>query len=238
MVPAPRPASSSALPRDLPGPAGRASSDPPKQSPRRNEPADPARRAAFDLLRAVDERDAYANLVLPGMLRDRGLTGRDAAFATELGYGTLRGQGTYDAVIGACVDRPLDQLDPPVRDVLRLGAHQVLAMRTPPHAAVSATVALCRGRRRARTGRVGERGAAQGVGPDLEAWVAQLGPDPATDRAGWLALRHAHPRWVVSAFADALGGDWDEVAAALAADNVPARVTLAARPGRRRRRRI
>ena len=205
---------------------------PRKPPPRRPEPEDPARRAAFDLLRAVDERDAYANLVLPGLLRDRRLSSRDAAFATELAYGTLRALGTYDVVLGACVDRPVDKLDPPVRDVLRLGAHQLLAMRTPPHAAVSATVSLAR--------------SAVGPGPaglvnavlrkvsahDLDAWVDRLAPDPATDRAGHLALRHAHPRWVVSAFADALGGDWDEVGAALAADNAAPRVSLAARPGR------
>ncbi len=43
--------------------------------------------------------DAYANLVLPQLLRERRITGRDAAFATELVGGTLRGQGSYDAVI-------------------------------------------------------------------------------------------------------------------------------------------
>jgi 16S rRNA (cytosine967-C5)-methyltransferase len=216
------------------GPPRRGSSRPPqrKPSPRRPEPEDAPRRAAFDVLRAVAERDAYANLVLPGLLRERGLTGRDAAFATELAYGTLRGQGTYDVVIGACVDRPVEKLDPPVLDVLRLGAHQLLAMRTPPHAAVSASVEVCR--------------AAAGPGPaglvnavlrkvaahDLDGWAAELGPDDASDRAGYLALRHAHPRWIVSSFADALGGDWNEVEAALAADNAPPRVTLAARPGR------
>ena len=35
--------------------------------------ADAPRRVAFDLLRAVEEKDAYANLALPGLLRDRGL---------------------------------------------------------------------------------------------------------------------------------------------------------------------
>ncbi|HEV2253719.1 MAG TPA: transcription antitermination factor NusB, partial [Streptosporangiaceae bacterium] len=72
--------------------------------------ADPARRAAYDVLRAVADRDAYANLLLPALLTERGLTGRDAAFATELTYGTLRGRGTYDAIVAACSDR--DQLDP------------------------------------------------------------------------------------------------------------------------------
>src|SRR5690349_993722 len=89
---------------------------------------DPARRAAYDVLRAVADRDAYANLLLPALLTERGLTGRDAAFATELTYGTLRGRGTYDAILAACSDR--DDLDPPVRDVLRLGPPS--CSRSPP----------------------------------------------------------------------------------------------------------
>jgi 16S rRNA (cytosine967-C5)-methyltransferase len=187
---------------------------------------------AFDLLRAVDERDAYANLTLPGLLRDRGLDGRDAGFATELGYGTLRGRGTYDAVLAACVDRPLDQVDPPVRDVLRLGAHQLLAMRVPPHAAVGATVELARavlGESRASfvnavLRKVGRR--------DLAAWLAEVAPAYDSDPLGHLAVVHSHPRWIVSALRDALGGDLDETARLLAADNRPAEVTLVARPGR------
>ena len=71
---------------------------PPNRRPPRRKPLDPARRAAFDVLRAVSERDAYANLALPAMLRDRGITGRDAAFATELAYGTCRTRGLLDAV--------------------------------------------------------------------------------------------------------------------------------------------
>ena len=106
--------------------------------------SDPARLAAYDVLVAVRERDAYANLVLPGLLRERRLDTRDAAFATELAYGTLRGKGLYDEVLQACVDRPLAQVDPPVLDLLRLGAHQLLRMRVPSHAAVSATVDLAR----------------------------------------------------------------------------------------------
>ena len=110
----------------------------------RRPTADPARPAAFDVLRAVAERDAYANLLLPSVLRERRLTGRDAALATELAYGTLRGQGTYDAILAVCSDRGLDQIDPPVRQVLRLGAHQLLATRIGAHAAVATSVDLAR----------------------------------------------------------------------------------------------
>jgi 16S rRNA (cytosine967-C5)-methyltransferase len=210
---------------------------PARRSARRAVPAgrpakDPPRRAALDVLRAVAERDAYANLLLPALLRERRITGRDAAFATELVYGTLRGLGTYDAVLDACTDRPLDAVDPAVRDVLRLGAHQLLAMRVPAHAAVSTTVDLAR--------------AATGPGParfvnavlrrmaqhDWDGWISRLAPPYDTDPIGNLALTYSHPRWVVTAFADALGGDLAEVANLLGADNAPPRVTLAARPGR------
>ena len=74
---------------------------PSSKRPPRRKPLDPARRAAFDVLRAVSERDAYANLALPALLRERGITGRDAAFATELTYGTCRTRGLLDAVIDA-----------------------------------------------------------------------------------------------------------------------------------------
>ena len=107
-------------------------------------PADPARLAAYDLLRAVDEQDAYANLVLPRLLVSRGLAGRDAALATELGYGTLRSIGTLDAILARCVDRSYAEVDADVRDLLRLGAYQALRTRVPSHAAVTTTVDLTR----------------------------------------------------------------------------------------------
>ena len=195
--------------------------------PYRPPAVDPARRAAYDLLEAVRTRDAYANLVLPGLLRERRLDTRDAAFATELGYGALRGQGLYDAVLQACVDRPLDKVDPPVLDVLRLGAHQLLRMRVPTHAAVSATVDLAR--RVVSAGPVAFVNAVlrKVAAQDLEAWVGQLAPTD--DPVGALALRHSHPRWIASAFRDALGGDIDETARALAADDARPEVHLVAR---------
>ena len=76
------------------GSSGRAQRPPGSRPKRRGKPApDAPRRVAFDLLRAVDERGAYANLALPGLLRDRSLSGRDAAFATELGEFVSRVQG-------------------------------------------------------------------------------------------------------------------------------------------------
>ncbi len=196
---------------------------PARPAPRRD--ADPARRAAYDLLRAVEERDAYANLTLPALLRERGLTGRDAAFATELGYGTLRATGTLDAILARCADRPLTAMDPPVRAALRLGAYQVLRTRVPPHAAVSATVDLAPRRAAGFVNAVLRRVARQ----DWDGWVAAVAPG---DPVGDLAIRYAHPEWVVAAFRAALGGDLTETAAALAADDARPQTHLVVRPGR------
>ncbi|MBF5083593.1 transcription antitermination factor NusB [Quadrisphaera sp. INWT6] len=198
---------------------------------------DPARRVAFDVLRAVEEQDAYANLVLPRLLREQRLDTRDAAFATELAYGALRGRGTYDAVLAACVDRPLDQLDPPLLDALRLGAHQLLATRVAQHAAVSETVALVRGA--VGTGASGLANAVlrRVAARDLAAWLDEVAPPsegPGADPVGALAVRESHPAWVVRAMREALvaaGRPASELQALLAADNARPLVALAALPG-------
>ena len=200
--------------------------------PARSKPAyrpkvkDATRLTAYDVLKAVREQDAYANLVLPGLLRDRGIEGRDAALATELAYGTLRAQGQLDAVLQACVDRPLDKVDPPVRDVLRLGAYQLLRTRIPQHAAVSATVDLARVVLTA--GPVGFVNAVlrKVSAHDLAGWLEELRPEDAVDA---VALDTAHPRWVAQAFRDALGGDLAEARAALVADDTRPEVHLVAR---------
>ena len=190
---------------------------------------DPARRAAYDVLRAVADRDAYANLLLPALLTERGLTGRDASFATELTYGTLRGRGSYDAILAACSDR--DDIDPPVRDVLRLGAHQLLATRVGDHAAVATSVDLvkdvCGPRPSGFVNAVLRRVATR----DLDSWIQIVAPDRSGDPSGYLAVRYSYPRWIVDAFRDALGPDAAEIDDALAAGNVRPQVVLALSPG-------
>lgn len=195
-------------------------------APKRRRP-DRARRLAFDVLRAVHTDGAYANLALAALLSSRGLTGRDAAFATELVSGTCRRQGSYDEIIAAAAGRAPTSFQPAVLDLLRLGAHQVLSMRVPVPAAVAAMVDLA-------AATVGERvtGVTNAVlrrvaAHDLDGWLDQLsaGRDP-LDR---LALVTSHPRWVVDAFADVLPAD--ELPAALEADNDNPQVTLVVRPG-------
>ncbi|MCR6713341.1 MAG: rRNA small subunit methyltransferase B [Demequina sp.] len=191
---------------------------------------DAAREAAFRCVRAVDAEEAYANLAMPGILAALSLSGRDAAFATELAYGTLRMHGFYDAVIAHAAKREPSALDAPVRWSLWLGAHQALSMRVPPHAAVSETVDLARRHGGPRVAPLVNAVMRRIVERKLDAWVALVAPSSSRED---LAIRHSHPEWVVNALAEALAADGrpEQLEQVLVADNAPAAVTLVARPG-------
>ena len=195
---------------------------------RRGTRTDRPRQAALDVLTAVRVDDAYANLVLPQVVRRHGLDARDAAFATELASGTIRLQGLYDAVIEACLTRP--RLQPEVRDVLRIGCHQLLSLRVPDHAAISSSVDLAR----ANVG-TGPTGLVNAVlrkvaSRTVEEWARRVAPDRGEDEVGHLAVARSHPRWMVELLAEALP-DPSGLDDLLTANNTPPRVMLVARPG-------
>lgn len=194
--------------------------------------ASPPRRVAYEVIRAVHESDAYANLLLPRAIERAGLTGADAALATELTYGTLRREGTYDAIIHLAADRPVQEIDGPVLDALRLGVHQLVATRVPSHAAVHESVELVR----ASSGR-GAAGFANAVLRRVSRdtpgeWLAQAEETGRSDDER-LGIASSHPVWVVRAFRRALAaeGRAEELGALLTADNAAPRVTMAALPG-------
>jgi 16S rRNA (cytosine967-C5)-methyltransferase len=195
------------------------------------------RRIAYDVLTAVRESDAYANLLLPVRLERSGLSSADAALATELTYGTLRMRGYYDAVIRIAAHRQIDQIEPAVCDVLRLGAHQLLSMRVPSHAAVNETVRVAgQAIGRSRVGFV--NGVLRGIARTTpEKWRTRV-LDDATNPDEAIAELNSHPVWIVRALRQALaaerraGVDLEaELEALLQADNAAPRVNLIALPG-------
>jgi 16S rRNA (cytosine967-C5)-methyltransferase len=203
----------------------------------RSRTSDPQRLAAYTVMRAVAD-GAYANLELPRVLREKRISGRDAAFTTELVYGAIRLQGLYDPIVAEAAGRPLSKIDGNVLDTLRLGAHQLLGMRVATHAAVDETVGLAR--------KVNGAGAAGFVNAvmrriserSLEEWLAIVVPQDAPS-ATRLAVEQSHPEWVVKAMRAALLGHHAatpdtvdaDLTALLASDNAPPRVSLVARPG-------
>lgn len=144
-----------------------------------------------------------------------GLESRDRAFTHELVYGVARLRGRLDHLLARRVRGGLGRLDPPVLELLRLGAYQVLYMDgVPRYAAVSQTVDQTRA--------VAGKGAGglvnavlRGVGDDGA--YPDLFPDFAQDPASFLETWGSHPRWMV----DRWLARWspEEVRALVEADN-------------------
>lgn len=170
-----------------------------------------ARRVALAVLRRVDDRGAYANLALRVELDRSGLQTRDRAFVTALVDGTTRMRRACDHVVDRFVRR---RVDPDVRRILRLGAYQLVWLRTPAHAAVSATVDLASRRTRGFVNAVLRR-------------VSEHLLDP-EDPGDWPheAIRLSYPDWILNRLETDLGRT--RARDALAAMNVPAPATIRA----------
>jgi len=190
----------------------------------------PPRIVAFEVLAAVRDDEAYANLLLPNRIERSKLSEADAALATELTYGTLRMQGFYDEVIAIAAGRPVDRIDPPVLDVLRLGAHQLLSTRVPTHAAVNEQVDIAK--RVAPTASGFVNGVLRTISrTSVEEWREAVAAEHEGDAR--IAALASHPEWIVRALRAALDaeGRADELDALLDADNAAPRVNLVALPG-------
>jgi 16S rRNA (cytosine967-C5)-methyltransferase len=175
-----------------------------------------SREVALAVLLRVED-GAYSNLLLPATLRDSLLDTRDRAFATDLVYGTLRKQRALEYLLEQLSDRPLPELDTPVRIALRLGAYQLMH-GVPAHAAVRETVEIAPER---------ARGYVNGVLRTL----ARLGPPwpwPEGDDAEALGVRLSYPDWIVKRLLNDFG--FEDARATLAIGNEPAAIALRVNP--------
>ena len=188
---------------------------------------------AFELLRAIEVDDAYANLELPKLLEEAGLDSRDASLAQELAFGTIRNQYFYDRIIEVGSKRKVAAIDRNSLLLLRLGTHQLLGMRIPAHAAINETVDLAKVVINIGAGgfvngilrRVGEK--------TRDQWLVLL-KEKTPDPIEALAIEYSHPVWVIRALQQALrlDGREDELEMLLASDNQPPLVNLALIPGK------
>lgn len=192
-----------------------------------------SREVAFDSLLAVERQDAYLNLVLPKALAKAHLSNVDAAFATELAYGTSRWQGLYDWIIEDATGREVSYIDIDALIVIRLGAHQLLELNTPAHAAIFEMVNLAKKRLKASVvgfinaalRRISER--------PRKVWVERL-KQSGLNAETIHSIEFSHPLWVTRAIKLALQseGAGDELVAALISDNEAPKVNLVALPGK------
>lgn len=158
------------------------------------------RALAYEVLTAVDEREAFADRALDARLRRAAaLPDADRRLATELVYGTLRRRGTLDGFLQSSVRKPLERLDPEVLRILRLGAYQILFLdRVPDHAAVNESVKLA--------GRFGPRGSGSLVNAALRALCRAGGKEGEELRSSRPGPAEADfPAWLVRIWERDLG---------------------------------
>ena len=161
-----------------------------------------AREIAFEVLRRVEEGGAYASRALDAALDQAGvLDARESALATELVYGTLRRALQLDAALAPHSKRALDRVDPAARVALRLGAYQLLFLRTPAHAAVGEAVALAKGVDHGRAA-----GYVNAVLRSLSRAPSPPSPPPADlDPVANLAVSESLPGWLAAEWIAWLG---------------------------------
>lgn len=154
----------------------------------------PVRQLALEILCRVETTEAFADQLVSHVALARGLSDQSRAFLRELTYGVLRWRNRLDWLLAQCSTRPLDTLAPQVRNLLRLGAYQLMMMdRIPRHAAVSETVRLAK--------QVEHAGIAAFVNAVLRSAARQHDamspPSPAGDLFPYLTITQSHPDWLI-----------------------------------------
>lgn len=159
-----------------------------------------ARRLALDVLTDVREKGAYASLALGERLRAAHLSPEDRRLATGLVYGTLENQLQIDYALDRLMDHPTRE--PVQRDILRMGAYQILFLdRVPDSAAVDEAVKLTRAMgMEAACGFINAVLRNLSRGKDEIAW-----PDREADPMTYLSVMGSMPRWLVDKLVAAYG---------------------------------
>jgi 16S rRNA (cytosine967-C5)-methyltransferase len=157
------------------------------------------RRLAIDAMIRIEKGGAFANIMLPDMLAKSDLSDEDRRFVTQLVYGTTRMKRACDHLAQRFLLGPADDQ---VTAALRIGTFQLVYLKTPPHAAVDATVGAVTG---------GGRKVVNAVLRRVSEAPIEF-PDEAT--------RLSYPSWIVERLGISLGPDL--AAGALEAMNLPA----------------
>ncbi|MGH7833845.1 MAG: 16S rRNA (cytosine(967)-C(5))-methyltransferase RsmB, partial [Candidatus Binatia bacterium] len=157
------------------------------------------RELAAEILTRVDVDRAYADILLDQTLKYALLAGPDRALLTEIVYGTLRWRGWIDWILSHVLRRPLANLNPFLRNVLRSGLYQMLYLtRVPEYAAVNEAVELAK--------RFGGQETAGMVNAVLRRAAREKAtfhlPDAAVNPAAYLAVRWSHPEGLARKWLD------------------------------------
>ena len=162
------------------------------------------REIALAIIDRVDRRKAYADVLLNARLDEAALPHADAALLTRTVYGTLRWRGRIDWVLARLLRKPLKDLDPLVRNLLRLGGYELLFLdRVPSYATVNELVELAKRRAGPGKARLVNAVLRQIARRERDAWS----PPKASGNPVDLAALVSHPPWLIDMWREQFGPD-------------------------------
>ena len=154
-----------------------------------------AREAALEALTACRKAEAWADGALRSVIRRNSLAPRDAALAARLTYGVVQNRDLLDFYVSAFCKQKAEQLEPVIRDILRIGVYQLLFLdKIPSSAAVNRAVEMTKAHRRPRAAAM-----VNAVLRNLDRNRDHL-PEPST-----LAVKYSHPLWLCDRLEALLG---------------------------------
>lgn len=163
-----------------------------------------AREAALSVLERCRRDGAWSGLVLDRLIKSGDLNAKDASLAVRLSLGVIQNNRFLDYYIDYYCHSP--KLEPKLRDLLRLGAYQILFLdKIPVHAAVDESVSLCRAMGMARAS-----GLVNAVLRRLSEHRNDLPEIPGAGTASYLALRYSQSDWLAAELIAQRGYDFTE----------------------------
>lgn len=178
-----------------------------------------ARYVAFLALKQVLDQGGFAHIVVPAVLKRHKLANADKNLVVELSYGVLRRLLTLDWYISYFSGRPLSKLQPDLLHLLRLGVYQILFLKIPDYASVNETVNLAK-----KLVNPGAASLANAVLRKVSNQKNELPEPDKKDKIQYLAIKYAHPAWLVDLWLKELG--FAETQALLEADNQRPQLTV------------
>jgi len=183
-----------------------------------------ARETALRVLVSCRTNSAWADAALKAQMERDNLSGPDAALCTRLVYGVMQQRMLLDFYIGAYCSQKPDHLQPPLLDILRLGAYQILFLdKVPDSASVNESVNLTKKVKRAQAS-----GLVNAVLRKISQNKHDLPAIPDRDAERYLSIKYSHPKWLVKRLMAILGRE--EAEACLAANNGVAPMTVQVNP--------
>ena len=183
-----------------------------------------ARETALRVLVSCRTNGAWADAALKAQMERDNLSGPDAALCTRLVYGVMQQRMLLDFYIGAYCSQKPDHLQPPLLDILRLGAYQILFLdKVPDSAAVNESVNLTKKVKRAQAS-----GLVNAVLRKISQNKNDLPAVPDRDAERYLSIRYSHPKWLVKRLTAILGRE--EAEAYLSSNNGVAPMTVQVNP--------